>query len=94
MKKILKIEENKIDDMEIKNEIDIFQKLDHPNIVILLSLNFINMENHFVYLYWKKIFRKTKFHFIKFFLVIIHQDIKSENIMISDIEKDLERNSW
>ena len=48
MKKILKIEENKIDDMEIKNEIDIFQKLDHPNIVILLSLNFINMENHFV----------------------------------------------
>jgi serine/threonine protein kinase len=48
MKKILKIEENKIDDMEIKNEIDIFQKLDHPNIVILLSLNFINMENHVV----------------------------------------------
>ena len=48
MKKILKIEENKIDDMEIKNEIDIFQKLAHPNIVILLSLNFINMENHLV----------------------------------------------
>ena len=39
MKKILKIEENKIDDMEIKNEIDILQKLDHPNVVILLSLN-------------------------------------------------------
>ena len=48
MKKILKIEENKIDDMEIKNEIDIFQKLEHPNIVILLSLIFINMENHVV----------------------------------------------
>ena len=48
MKKILKIEENKINDMEIKNEIDILQKLDHPNIVILLSLNFINMENHVV----------------------------------------------
>ena len=48
MKKILKIEENKIDDMEIKNEIDVLQKLEHPNIVILLSLNFINMENHVV----------------------------------------------
>ena len=48
MKKILKIEENKIDDMEIKNEIDILQKLEHSNIVILLSLNFINMENHVV----------------------------------------------
>ena len=54
MKKILKIEENKIDDMEIKIEIDILQILDHLNIVkifefiiiliiILLSLNFINM---------------------------------------------------
>ena len=33
MKKIKKIKENEIDDMEIKNEIEILKKLDHPNIV-------------------------------------------------------------
>ena len=80
MKKILKIEENKIDDMEIKIEIDILQILDHLNIVkifefiiiliiILLSLNFINMENNIVLL--KKMFRKIMFYFIKFFLVYV-----------------------
>ena len=75
MKKILKIEENKIDDMEIKNEIDILQILDHLNIVkifefiiiliiILLSLNFINMEN---YILLKKMFRKINFFLSNFF---------------------------
>ena len=64
MKKILKIEENKIDDMEIKNEIDVLQKLEHPNIVILLSLNFINMEN---YILLKKMFRKINFILSNFF---------------------------
>ena len=33
MKKIEKVKENEIDDLEIKNEIDILKKLDHPNIV-------------------------------------------------------------
>ena len=75
MKKILKIEENKIDDMEIKIEIDILQILDHLNIVkifefiiiliiILLSLNFINMEN---YILLKKMFRKINFFLSNFF---------------------------
>ena len=33
MKKIEKLKENEIDDLEIKNEIDILKELDHPNIV-------------------------------------------------------------
>ena len=33
MKKIEKLKENEIDDLEIKNEINILKKLDHPNIV-------------------------------------------------------------
>ena len=33
MKKIEKVKENEIDDLEIKNEIDILKNLDHPNIV-------------------------------------------------------------
>ena len=33
IKKINKIKENEIDDLEIKNEINILKKLDHPNIV-------------------------------------------------------------
>ena len=37
MKKINKVKENEIDDMEIKNEINILKKLDHPNIVKILE---------------------------------------------------------
>ena len=37
MKKINKVKENEIDEMEIKNEIDILKKLDHPNIVKILE---------------------------------------------------------
>ena len=37
MKKINKVKENEIDDMEIKNEIDILKKLDHPNIVKIIE---------------------------------------------------------
>jgi calcium-dependent protein kinase len=37
MKKIDKVKDNEIDDMEIKNEIDILRKLDHPNIVKIIE---------------------------------------------------------
>ena len=37
MKKIKKVKENEVDDLEIKNEIDILKKLDHPNIVKILE---------------------------------------------------------
>ena len=82
MKKILKIQENKVEDMEIKNEIDILKKLDHPNIVkifefyiakkIITSLqNFANMGNYIDILI--KIILKDNyvFYFIKFFLVYV-----------------------
>ena len=37
IKKINKIKENEIDDLEIKNEIDILRNLDHPNIVKIIE---------------------------------------------------------
>ena len=37
LKKINKVKENAIDDMEIKNEIEILKKLDHPNIVKIIE---------------------------------------------------------
>ena len=45
MKKIEKVKENEIDDLEIKNEIDILKKLDHPNIVKIYE--FYNTKNDF-----------------------------------------------
>ena len=37
LKKIKKVKENEIDDLEIKNEIDILKKLDHPNVVKIIE---------------------------------------------------------
>jgi calcium-dependent protein kinase len=37
LKKIKKVKENEVDDLEIKNEIDILKKLDHPNVVKILE---------------------------------------------------------
>ena len=37
MKKIKKVKENEVDDLEIKNEIDILKKLDHPSVVKILE---------------------------------------------------------
>ena len=79
MKKILKIEENKIDDMEIKIEIDILQILDHLNIVKIFEFyNYINyyfiITEFYKYgeLYTiEKNVQKNKFFFIKFFLVYV-----------------------
>ena len=108
MKKILKIQENKVDDMEIKNEIDILKKLDHPNIVKIYE--FYNSDsNYFIiteYCKFGELYSKLNRHYserqlcVLFYQVfsglcylhennIIHRDIKLENIMISDIEKDI-----
>jgi calcium-dependent protein kinase len=45
IKKIKKVKENEIDDVEIKNEIDILKKLDHPNVVKILE--FYTTENYY-----------------------------------------------
>ena len=37
IKRIVKSEENKIDELELKNEINILKKLDHPNILKIIE---------------------------------------------------------
>ena len=37
MKKINKVKDNEINELEIKNEIDILKKLDHPNVLKILE---------------------------------------------------------
>ena len=108
MKKIEKVKENEIDDLEIKNEIDILKKLDHPNIVKIYE--FYNTKNDFfivteyckkgeLYSYIKNTYSEKQLA-VLFYQVfsglyylhdnhILHRDLKLENIMISDIEKDL-----
>ena len=108
MKKIEKVKENEIDDMEIKNEIDILKKLDHPNIVKIYE--FYNTLTDFyivteyckkgeLYSYIKRSYSENQLA-VLFYQVfsglyylhdhhILHRDLKLENIMISDIEKDL-----
>jgi calcium-dependent protein kinase len=108
MKKIEKLKENEIDDLEIKNEIDILKKLDHPNIVKIYE--FYNTLTDFyivteyckkgeLYSYIKRSYSENQLA-VLFYQVfsglyylhdhhILHRDLKLENIMISDIEKDI-----
>ena len=67
MKKILKIEENKIDDMEIKNEIDIFQKLEYPNIVGFIITEFYKYGESRCIVILKKNIQKNKVLFYQVF---------------------------
>ena len=67
MKKILKIEENKIDDMEIKNEIDIFQKLEYPNIVGFIITEFYKYGESCCIVILKKNIQKNKVSFYQVF---------------------------
>ncbi len=108
MKKILKIKENKVDDMEIKNEFNILKKLDHPNIVKIFEFYDSNSNYYIITEYCKygELYRHIYYNYserqlcVLFYQVfsglcylheknIIHRDIKLENIMISDIEKDI-----
>ncbi len=108
MKKIEKVKENEIDDLEIKNEIDILKKLDHPNIVKIYEF-YDTLTDFFIvteyckrgelYGYIKNYYSENQLA-VLFYQVfsglsylhennILHRDLKLENIMISDIEKDL-----
>ena len=107
MKKINKVKENEIDDMEIKNEIEILKKLDHPNIVKIIEF-FSTPKAYYIitdFCGCGELYNQIKHQYtegqlaVLFYQVlsgshhlhtknIVHRDLKLENILISEIEKD------
>ena len=111
IKKINKIKENEIDDLEVKNEINILRNLDHPNIVKIIE--FYSTENAYYiitdYCPSGELFNQINNSYNEFQLAvlfyqifsglyylhtnnIIHRDLKLENILLSEIEKDYKTN--
>lgn len=108
MKKIKKIKENIIDEMEIKNEIEILKQLDHPNIVRILEFYSTHKAYYIITDYCQsgELYGQIKHTYdenqlaVLFYQVfsgllylhtnnILHRDLKLENILISEIEKDI-----
>ena len=109
IKTIEKTEDNMVDDLEIKNEINILKQLSHPNIVKVYEFFDTILYYYIVTEYCKKgeLFSYIKNRYtekqlaVLFYQVfsglcylhekkIIHRDLKLENIMVSEIEKDIE----
>ena len=108
IKTIEKVQENMIDDMEIKNEINILKTLSHPNIVKIYEFFDTPLYYYLVTEYCKKgelfsyitnVYNERQLS-ILFYQVfsglcylhekkILHRDLKLENLMISEIEKDV-----
>ena len=108
IKTIEKVEDNMIDDLEIKNEINILKTLSHPNIVKIYEFFDTPIYYYIVTEYCKKgeLFDYIKNEYnesqlcVLFYQVfsglvylhekkILHRDLKLENLMVSEIEKDV-----
>ena len=108
IKVIEKIPANIIDDMEIKNEINILKSLSHPNIVKIYEFFDTALNYYIVTEFCKKgeLFEYINNEYserqlaVLFYQVfsglcylhekkILHRDLKLENLMISEIEKDI-----
>ena len=108
IKAIEKVQENMIDDLEIKNEINILKTLSHPNIVKIYEFFDTPIYYYIVTEYCKKgelfAYIKNKYNekqlSVLFYQVfsglvylhekkILHRDLKLENLMVSEIEKDV-----
>ena len=108
IKMIEKVQENMVDDLEIKNEVNILKSLSHPNIVKIYEFFDTVLYYYIVTEYCK---RGELFSYITnvynerqlavlFYQVfsglcylhekkILHRDLKLENLMISEVEKDI-----
>ena len=108
IKVIEKVQENMIDDLEIKNEINILKTLSHPNIVKIYEFFDTPLYYYIVTEYCKKgelfAYITNKYNenqlSVLFYQVfsglvylhekkILHRDLKLENLMVSEIEKDV-----
>ena len=108
IKVIEKVQENMIDDLEIKNEINILKTLSHPNIVKIYEFFDTPIYYYIVTEYCKKgelfDYIQNKYNerqlAVLFYQVfsglvylhekkILHRDLKLENLMISEVEKDV-----
>ena len=108
IKMIEKVQDNMIDDMEIKNEINILKSLSHPNIVKIYEFFDTALYYYLVTEYCKKgelfayitnVYNEKQLS-VLFYQVfsglcylhekkILHRDLKLENLMVSEIEKDV-----
>ncbi len=108
IKVIEKVEDNMVDDLEIKNEINILKSLSHPNIVKIYEFFDTVLYYYIVTEYCKKgeLFSYIKNKYsekqlaVLFYQVfsglcylhekkILHRDLKLENLMVSETEKDI-----
>ena len=108
IKVIEKVEDNMVDDLEIKNEINILKSLSHPNIVKIYEFydtvlyyyivtEYCNRGELFSYIKNKYSEKQLAVLFYQVFSglcylhekKILHRDLKLENLMVSEIEKDI-----
>ena len=108
IKMIEKVQENMVDDLEIKNEVNILKSLSHPNIVKIYEFFDTVIYYYIVTEYCKKgelfsyitnVYNERQLA-VLFYQVfsglcylhekkILHRDLKLENLMISEVEKDI-----